>query len=79
MTETDLKDRIIHIPARLNETNVAKVLGISVGALRSQRSRKRGLPYRKLPSGAVVYDVEDVTSYIVGTKIYTKDYPKPTE
>ena len=71
------KSEIITVPARLTETQAAKVLGVSTASLRGQRIRKRGLPYRKLPNGQVFYDVEDLKSYILGTKIYTKDFPDP--
>lgn len=74
-----MKDKpiMISIPARLTEEEVAHVLGTTVSSLRSQRSRRRGLPFRKLPNGQVLYDVEDIKGYLLGKKIYTKDSPEP--
>lgn len=71
------KPEVIMVPARLTESEVAKILGVSTASLRGQRIRKRGLPYRKLPNGQVFYDVADLKSYILGTKIYTKEFPEP--
>lgn len=71
------KPEIITVPARLSEGDVAKILGVTLAALRGQRIRKRGLPYRKLPNGQVFYDVADLKSYVLGKKIYTKDFPDP--
>lgn len=68
---------IITVPARLNEIDLAKLLGVSRSSLRGQRIRNRGLPYRKLPNGQVFYDVEDLKPYIEGVKVYTKDFPEP--
>ena len=68
---------VITVPAMVSETEVAEILGLTKSALRQQRIRNKGLPYRKMPNGHIVYDVSDLKAYILGTKIYTKDFPNP--
>lgn len=72
------KPEIITVPARISETEVANILGVSKSSLRGQRTRGRGLPYRRLPNGQIFYDVVDLKAYILGRKIYTKDFPEPS-
>lgn len=74
---SEINRKIIAVPARLTEAEAAEVLGVSQSALRQHRRRNKGLPYRRLATGKIFYELADLETYLVGEKIYTDDFPNP--
>lgn len=48
----------------LNEKQVSKLTGFSLGKLRSDRHLRKGLPYCKLSSRMVRYRLEDIEAFM---------------
>lgn len=55
----------------LNEVEVSKMLGISLSTLRSNRSKKKGLPFIKI-GRSVRYRLSDIQKYMEEHKVKTE-------
>jgi len=56
--------RFLEMEIYLSERQVSAVTGVRLSTLRSWRSQRRGLKYRKNDNGAICYDTEDVIRLI---------------
>lgn len=49
----------------------AMILGLAVGTLANLRSLLQGPPFHRLPSGVILYSVEDLHSFIEAGRVDT--------
>lgn len=53
----------------ITEQEVAKILGVSTGTLRKNRSMGRGMRYYKVGTRSVRYSLDDVKQYMEGVLV----------
>jgi hypothetical protein len=57
------------MPRLLRPTEVADMLGVTVGWLANLRHQQRGIPFVKLETKAIRYRAEDVEAYLAASVV----------